>query len=80
MIIAYSKTSLSYLRKLDQKAKKRIIGAIDGLPAKGDIIKMKGQKLANIFRLRVGSYRVIFMMEKEIIKILDTTPRSAAYK
>jgi hypothetical protein len=44
MIIAYSKTSLSYLRKLDQKAKKRIIGAIDGLPAKGDIIKMKGQK------------------------------------
>jgi len=80
MIITYSKTSLSSLQKLDQKTKKRIIGAIDGLPDKGDIIKMKGQKIANIFRLRVGSYRVIFIMRKGLIKVLDIAPRSEAYK
>src|SRR4030043_522557 len=28
--------------------------------------KMKGQKIEDIFRLRVGSYRIIFLMEKEL--------------
>jgi mRNA-degrading endonuclease RelE of RelBE toxin-antitoxin system len=80
MIVTYSKTSFSYLQKVDQKTKKRIVSAIDGLPIKGDIIKMKGQKIANIFRLRVGSYRIIFMMEKELIKVLDIVPRGESYK
>ena len=80
MIVTYSKTSFSYLQKLDLKTRKRIIGAIDGLPVKGDIIKMKGQKIQNIFRLRVGSYRIIFQMEKDLIKILDIAPRGKAYK
>jgi mRNA-degrading endonuclease RelE of RelBE toxin-antitoxin system len=34
----------------------------------------------NIFRLRVGSYRIIFLMEKELIKALDISPRGDAYK
>jgi mRNA-degrading endonuclease RelE of RelBE toxin-antitoxin system len=80
MIVTYSKTSFSYLQKVDQKTKKRIVSAIDGLPIKGDIIKMKGQKIANIFRLRVGSYRIIFVMEEELIKVLDIAPRGESYK
>ena len=80
MIITYSKTALSYLQKLDKKTKKRIFEAIHRLPGKGDIIKMKGQKIQNIFRLRVGSYRIIFLMEKELIKVLDIAPRGEAYK
>jgi mRNA-degrading endonuclease RelE of RelBE toxin-antitoxin system len=80
MIVTYSKTSLSYLQKLDQKTKKRIFEAIDRLPGKGDIIKMRGQKIQNIFRLRVGSYRILFVMEREIIKVLDIAPRGEAYK
>jgi mRNA-degrading endonuclease RelE of RelBE toxin-antitoxin system len=80
MIVTYSKTSLSYLQKLDWKTKKRIFEAIQGLPGKGDIIKMKGQKIQNIFRLRVGPYRILFVMEKEVIKVLDIASRGDAYK
>jgi len=80
MIVLYSKTAFSSLQKLDTKTKRRIFEAVNRLPAKGDIRKMKGRKIQNIFRLRVGSYRVIFVMEKELIKVLDTAPRGEAYK
>jgi mRNA-degrading endonuclease RelE of RelBE toxin-antitoxin system len=80
MIVLYSKTAFSYLRKLDTKTRRRVFEAVNRLPAKGDIRKMKGRKIQNIFRLRVGSYRVIFVMEKELIKVLDIAPRGEAYK
>jgi len=80
MIVTYSRTSLRYLQKLDQKTKKRIFLAIQRLPNQGDIIKMKGQKIQNIFRLRVGAYRILFVMEEETIKVLDIAPRGDAYK
>jgi len=80
MTVTYSKTSLRYLQKLDQKTKKRIFEAIQRLPGQGDIIKIKGQKIQNIFRLRVGSYRILFVMEEETIKVLDIAPRGDAYK
>lgn len=80
MIVTYSKTALNYLQKLDRKTKQRIFEAINRLPEKGDIIKMKGQKIEDIFRLRVGSYRIIFLMAKELIKVLDIAPRGEAYK
>jgi len=66
MIVTYSKTALNYLQKLDRKTKQRVFEPINRLPEKGDIIKMKGQKIEDIFRLRVGSYRIIFLMEKEL--------------
>jgi mRNA-degrading endonuclease RelE of RelBE toxin-antitoxin system len=80
MIVFYSRTAFSYLQKLDAKTKRRVFEAVNRLPAKGDIKKMKGRKIQNIFRLRVGSYRVIFVMEEELIKILDIAPRGEAYK
>lgn len=80
MIVTYSKTALSYLQKLDRKTKQRVFEAINRIPGKGDIIKMKGRKIQNIFRLRVGSYRIIFLMEKKVIEVLDIAPRGEAYK
>jgi mRNA-degrading endonuclease RelE of RelBE toxin-antitoxin system len=80
MIVTYSKTALTHLLKLDRRTKQRIFKAISSLPGKGDRIKMKGQKIQNVFRLRVGSYRIIFLKEKELIKVLDITPRGEAYK
>jgi len=41
---------------------------------------MKGQKLKNIYRLRIGKYRIIFILEKEIIKILDIDTRGDVHK
>ena len=78
MIVFYSKTAFSYLQKLDAKTRRRIFEAVNHLPAKGDIKQMKGRKIQNIFRLRVGSYRVIFVMEEEVIKVLEIAPRGQA--
>jgi len=80
MIVFYSRTAFSYLQKLDAKTKRRVFEDVNRLPAKADIKKMKGRKIQNIFRLRVGSYRVIFVMEEELIKILDIAPRGEAYR
>jgi len=80
MIVFYSKTAFSYLQKLDAKTKRRIFEAVSRLPAKGDIKRMKGRAIQNIFRLRVGSYQIIFLMEEEIIKILEIAPRGEAFK
>ena len=46
-----------------------------------DVKSLHG-KYRGFFRLRVGSYRVIFRVEKEqlIILIVDVVPRGNAYK
>jgi mRNA-degrading endonuclease RelE of RelBE toxin-antitoxin system len=80
MKILYSKTSLKYLQGLDKKIRKRIFFGIEKLPNKGDVKKMKGQKLKNIYRLRIGKYRIIFLQEKEWIKVLDIDTRGDVYK
>jgi mRNA interferase RelE/StbE len=79
MIILFSKTSLRYLGRLERFHRKRIISAIDKLPAHGDIKKMKGKKLTNLYRLRIGKYRIIYQMEEDIIKILDVDTRGDIY-
>jgi len=80
MKILYSKTSLKYLQALDKKTRKRIFFGIEKLPNKGHVKKMKGRKLKNIYRLRIGKYRIIFLQEKEWIKILDIDTRGDVYK
>ena len=79
-MIFYSKSSLNYLESLDFKTKSRIVKGIDQLPGKGDIKKMKGKKINNIFRLRVGKYRIIYQSEKEQIKVIAIDTRGDVYK
>ncbi len=80
MDIHFSKTSLKYLAKLERQVRSNIISAIEGLPDRGDIQKMKGKSLQNIFRLRVGKFRVLFVREIDIIKVLDIDTRGDIYK
>jgi len=80
MLILYSKSSLNYLESLDFKTKNRIVKGIDRLPNKGDIKKMKGKKINNIFHLRVGKYRIIYQSKKEQIKVIDIDTRGDIYK
>ncbi len=80
MDIHFSKTSLKYLAKLERQVRSNIISAIEGLPDRGDIRKMKGKSLQNIFRLRVGKFRVLFVREIDIIKVLDIDTRGDIYK
>ena len=54
--IVYSKKALKFLKKQDIPTRKRIVAAIDRLPAEGDIKKLQG---VNGYRLRVGTFRTI---------------------
>ena len=77
MEIAYSKKAIKHIQQMDSNVKKRIKNAIYKLPL-GDIKKLKG--FTNIYRIRVGDYRILYELEDETITILDVLPRGAAYK
>ena len=55
----------------------RIINAIGQLPSAGDITKLKGKEG---YRLRVGSFRVLFDVNGTIIDIIDIGNRGQIYK
>ncbi len=75
----YSKTFIRKVKKYDLKLRKRIMEAIYKLPYEGDIKRLKGKKLKDIFRLRVGKYRIIFQIKEEKIYILDIDTRGDIY-
>jgi len=80
MKFLYSRTSVRYLQKLEKDISRKIIGAVEKLPKEGDIIKLKGKKVKNIYRLRVGKYRIIFSWEKDLIKVVKIDTRGDVYK
>ncbi len=80
MKIFYSRTSLKYLHGLDKKTTGKIIKAIDILPYEGDVKKLKGEREKNIYRLRIGRYRIIFARDKDEIKIVKIDTRGDVYK
>ncbi|MCK4763163.1 MAG: type II toxin-antitoxin system RelE/ParE family toxin [Candidatus Aminicenantes bacterium] len=80
MTITYSKTSIKYLQRIEKKMSQNIVMGIEKLPVEGDIKKMKGQHLEDIYRLRIGKYRVLYFLEKETVKILKIDTRGDIYK
>lgn len=77
MEIEYSQQASKFLKKQDTTTKKRIITAINKMPA-GDIKKLKSRD--NIYRLRVGDFRIIFDKYGKVIKIIKIDNRGQAYK
>ena len=64
---------------LDEATAKRILKKIEELPENPfskDIKRLKG---SNDFRLRVGDYRIMFSIEKNIITILKIGHRKNIY-
>jgi mRNA interferase RelE/StbE len=80
MKFLYSRTSIKYLQKLERSVVLKIIEAIEKLPFEGDINKLKGKKVKNIYRLRIGKFRVIYSLGKEVIKIIKIDTRGDVYK
>jgi mRNA interferase RelE/StbE len=80
MNITFSKASRKYLARREKKTSAVIVEAIEGLPEKGDIRMLKGRSIKNIYRLRVGKYRVIYIWEREEIEIIDIDTRGDVYK
>lgn len=72
-----------YLASLDQPTRSRIKKALEGLtnnPPEGDIAPMKGME--GWFRLRVGTYRLVFQVNEEerCINVAAIGPRGDIYK
>ena len=68
-----------FLKKIPRNDAKRIVSAIESLsinPYAGDIQKMKGEE--NVWRRRVGSYRIFFeiLPEKKIIHVFHAQRRT----
>lgn len=80
MKFLYSRTCIKYLQTLQKDITHKLIEAIEKLPFEGDIKKLKGKKVKNIFRLRIGKYRIIYSQEKEVIKIIKIDTRGDVYK
>lgn len=78
-----SKKAAKFIKKQERKQQERLLKAIYALPQSGDIKKMQG--INNLFRLRVGDFRVLFSMNQKsitvtLVSVLDADNRGDVYK
>ena len=76
---SYSKNFDKKFEKYDRKTQERIKKAILAIPD-GDIEKIKGKKTPQLYRLRVGNYRIIFRLNEEEIFVDKIDKRGDIYK
>ena len=76
MSIQYSKQAVKFLQKQTKQVQQRIISAINKLPA-GDVKRMQGSEL---YRLRVGDFRILFSRTGEVLFIERIGNRGEIYK
>ncbi|GHV60071.1 hypothetical protein FACS1894103_4720 [Campylobacterota bacterium] len=80
MRVELDKTPLKHLKQMNEPMKSRIVKALDKLerePPLGDIKKLQGE---DGFRVKVGSYRIIYYIQGDIITVTKIAPRGGAYK
>ena len=78
--IVIERPAMKFLMKQPQEQRERILKAIQALPDVGDIKPMSGYR--GLYRLRVGSYRVIYSVENDllIVRVLTVGNRGDVYK
>jgi mRNA interferase RelE/StbE len=79
--VKWTKTSLDQLKKLDKNITKSVMDKVEEI-TKNPFNFVKKLKQFNLFRLRVGDYRVIMSIEnkKMIIFVLEVGHRSVIYR
>lgn len=78
--IVIDKPALKFLQKQSPDQRERLLKAIYKLPELGDIKPMSGHE--NLYRLRVGTYRVIYTIDNDIltVRVLTIGNRGDVYK
>ena len=78
--IVIEKPAAKFILKQTKEQQTRILKAIYSLPDIGDVKKMQGTE--NLFRLRVGTYRILYTIEDQvlIIRVLEAGNRGDIYK
>jgi mRNA interferase RelE/StbE len=76
----FSEEAREELRALPREQRRRIGQRLDALQTdlQGDVKKLVGQE--GKYRLRVGTYRVLFTLEKELIFVHGVKDRKDAYR
>ena len=80
MEVRLSQKAAKYLSSMNQPDKGRIAKALDKLqkePPQGDITALSGK---DGYRLRVGSYRILFDITEKLVDIRVIAPRGQVYK
>ena len=78
--IEWKENALRNLEKLDKSVASRIVKNVEEMqedPLKKDVKKLK---CSNLFRLRVGDYRVIFEIQNTILTVLKVGHRQQIYE
>ena len=81
MRVAIRPKADKYLKRLSEPIRTRIAVAIDNLskePPQGDIKPLNGK--FNEYRIRIGSYRILFEIENECIYVYEIGLRGQIYK
>lgn len=78
--ILIERTALKFLEKQPMEPRSRLLKAINQLPDVGDIKRLN--PFHGLFRLRVGSFRIIFTVENDtlIVRVVEIGNRGDIYK
>ena len=76
----FSDEAREELRALPREFRRRIGQKLDALQTdlQGDVKKLEGQKIK--YRLRVGTYRLLFTLEKDLIFVYAVKDRKDVYR
>ena len=79
--IIIEKPAEKFIMKLPKPEKERVLREISKLPDSGDIKALKGKKSKGFFRLRVGTYRIIYTVDhgKLRVCVIDAGNRGEIY-
>lgn len=74
------KPAKKFIDGLPLSERRRIVDAIEQLPNSGDIKRLQGHN--DLFRLRVGAYRIIYTVDhgQLIVYVIDADSRGGIYK
>lgn len=77
--IVIKKKAMKFIESLPKTEKARIVAAIEQLPNGEDIKKLKGR--ADLLRLRVGNYRIIYTVDhgNVTVIVIDAGSRGQIY-
>jgi len=77
--IVFSTRAIQYLQKVDKSVKIEILKKIQQLAENPEIGKPLTNNLKGCCKLRIGKYRVIYVIEKNIINIAKIGHRKDVY-
>lgn len=79
--VQWTKRALREVSRLDRPTRERLVNGVDSLAetGQGDVKRLKGMK-QELFRLRIGEWRVFFSKEAGGVLLIRTVrPRGDAY-